>query len=474
MSKHKVYIAILVVLVLAGSITAQGTIPSITAVYYENGSVMVYQQSRDETITLLTADEIPEGAYVNASLAPDSSYVGVIVEQISINIFSYPENLSGQTIETAGLTNKLYLFSLPSGEKILERNTLTDDFVIEFFMPGVLREPILESNIGVSWSPNSSRAVWIEGTPHTGEHNGFGQLVVFNTSDNSVIELDAHNGTPYDLYWSPDGQYAVYQAVTNFGTGAGISTSGSYVLLPDNTTRPLPLPERENVSSKTISPHGWLSETQFVFSMFSPYDGAAGLSVYDVSTDTRIDIVPFDVELTYSGTTIQPKTGQIVATFAGYQILDDVHPGTYLFRSITSTPELIYQNEINEGADRAAFISSDMVYLYTYDPDMPYHAIYNTTTNEITPEPRITDYAYTTSHGVVFTYNDGVATMIHPLSEDDLPVELPGVTPDTLTWLSDTVFVSYSDTMIHIATTMGDLYTIALPNATTIFDVKGE
>mgnify|MGYP002713195891 CR=1 FL=1 len=445
---------ILLVMLCAGLSMAQ-ELPAVVAVYQDaNGAVMVSHDG--EALTLI--ESVPEGANVKASISPDAAFVVVMVDQVHLNRFDYPAEWEGQMIGNLGLMNRLYVFNLESGEVVLERETLLNDYAMDYFyVSGAVYATLLDGNVGASWSPDSSRVAWIEDTAES----EFGHLVMFNVADGSLTELDATGGVPYDLQWSPDSQFVIYRAINNFGTGAGYSSTGAYIVLPDNTTHALSLPQTER-TSKDINAYGWLTNTQFVFSMFSPFAGASGLFVYDAADDSLLTLVEADVELLYSGIDIQPESGQIVVTVSDLSG-DDVM-GTYLYRSITSEPELIY----NQDADVAVFLTPNLIYLYQYDREAPFYGIYHIDTGELVPQENLSGSVSASSHGVMF--NQGMMIQL-----DGTQIQVPGVYAEYIHWLSEDVFVSFHDGSpdIHMVNISGEIQTLTLPDS-KILDVKGQ
>lgn len=437
--------------VLSGTVVAQHTPASTIIALHQtaDGAVQLYQESVDASTVLLPADVVPADAFVRGEISPTLDYVAVLVEQINDSLYRPGnDNLSaGMPIAELGLNNTLYIIDLDTGEILLERQTFPDDFQLpgEWF-PG--ENPILNTDITISWSPDGSRLVWLEGTPYqaTAERNGYGRLSVFDTTDSSVTALPAHDGTPYKFQWSPDGQYGAYQAIDNFGTGAGYNGVGTFVLLPDNSVRDVPLPS-ERVQD--IWPYGWLADNTFVFSMFSIISGGEGLFTYSPTTETVNTLIAIQQQLNANASAIHPASGQILVTVTDFVEQDGpFEPGTYLYSSPTAEPQLIVDEfAFPETASFADFLSEQTIYLTFRSFQFLYRGTYDIVTGELMPDERFQQYVSLadSDNGTYFTHGDPDRTpqLLSPPLEGGDAFDLPGLRVNGLRWLTDDVFVGY-------------------------------
>lgn len=227
------------------------------------------------------------------------------------------------------------------------------------------------SNGGLTglWSPDGSRFAWTEGTPGTGSgenyENGDGRVGIFSVKDESVNLLPDEDGMPFDLSWSPDSQYLIYQGIGDFGTGAGPSGTGVYLVKPNN--------ERQQIDLKIetfVVFHGWLLDHILLYGDFSsPY-----LLSYDPSASLINDVVPLDPSAKYLYDLpfwFDPSSGHIL--FSMYypgQREEPLYIAYALYmvdvKTPSQPPRLVYQPDASQGRSIVAnlqFLDSDTIYL---------------------------------------------------------------------------------------------------------------
>ena len=488
--KIAVVMITLSVLVLASPGNAQeNSTPTLVALHHTgDGSVVVFDDSTGTTTELLAADAVPADAFVRGALSPTVDYAAVLVEQVNDALYRSDNDdfIAGTSISEQGLTNTLYIFDLSNNEIVVQRETFPDDFQLpaEWF-PGT--NPILNTDIVPTWSPDGRRLLWLEGTPYRTEaaRNGFGRLVLFDTTDLSVTALPMHAGTPFDLHWSPNGQYAIYQAISNFGTGAGYNGEGTYVLLPDNTVREMPLPQED---ADDIVPLGWLADNTFVFSMFSILAGGEGLFVYDPATDALTTLIDIQQQLDADANDIHPESGQIVVTLTDF--VDQAGPleaGTYLFRNASAEPVLLIDRfEFSGTVPVVQFVSANTLYVATFSPGT-FRGTVDLTTGEIIPlegTQRFVPFDLIGNDFMVTEGDDGMNVQLFQTEQDGgASYTLPISSTEAFTWLSNSVFVDYlrvtpteieTATTVFVGTTAGDFKTVTVAEDGYILDVQIE
>lgn len=461
-------------LLITGITHAQGLLPPLLVLYQaEDGAVMVYIEQTDEHRVLISAEDVPADAYVKASFA-GAGMVSVQVMAVH-NGRPYPADYNGKTIGELGLQNMLYMFELGEWRTIVERPLLPDDFVIDFFMPGAeqgyLYDPLLEANFGVELS-GRWHFIWVEGADDFADEyavNGFGRLVIYDDLDQTVTTLDPLPGTPVQMMWSRDGRYGLFRAITNFGTGAGYSSAGTYLLDTDDMSL-----EQITPCCRDIMPYGWLNSGEFIYSEFSLLAGAAGLFVYDPQTATTRTLLPVEQNnIDAFATDIQPESGQILVTISDFSTSSEsavLQAGTYLYRSLDASPERIYNLATGQPADRAAFVSPDTVFVANANPR--YAGTYKISTGELLPEELIEGYAYLSPYGVIFSQREGGALMLTPVLEGGMQVFIPGLIPEYVQWLDPATFIAFtphrygntsgSDHVIVVERTSGTFKSVAL------------
>lgn len=264
----------------------------------------------------------------------------------------------------------LWMYKVSSQTLLFSRDLRPDPYVAidDELDPGRAGADFMSNNglMGL-WSPDGSRFVWTEGTSGTGSgenyENGDGRVGIFSIQAESVTLLPDEDGMPFDLSWSPDSQYLIYQGIYGFG-GGGPSGAGAYVVKPDN--------ERQQIDLK-IEPyvvfHGWLLDHILLYGDWSSPD----LLSYDPLTKLIIDLAPRDPSAEYLYDLpfwFDPASGGVL-----FSPGDSYKPHGYIPHALYMVdvktpgqpPRLVYQPDASEGrsfVNKLQFLDSDTIYLY--------------------------------------------------------------------------------------------------------------
>lgn len=475
--RRNIILIILFVILLSGNIQAQmEDIPTLWMVIQnDTDGISLMHTSSGEIIPLLGADAVKTGAEINTQFSPSGEFVALQIIEINTNT-QYPFAFDGMTINEAEAQNWLYVFNT-TGDLVHRAPLLNDDFMLTQFYAGsdgfYLADTFIRGGLVMSWSPDGSRLVYGVGTSGSGnpddfEPNGFGTLHVWQAETGDVVALEDTPGTATDIHWSPDSTNAVYRGVDNFGTGAGASGAGTYVIRADNRVSVLPLDtvagaERFAVDDTVI--HGWLEDNLVAFSDFAIEAGAAGLFVYDVDADTILSLLPtIQINLSHRATGIDPSTGTLYA-FATYFItaleLDFpdyaeqlIGNGLHIYDSIDSSPErIILPEDLPERDIRqiALVDAGKLLIRYRIDGEM-IHLIYDIETGDLT---EIGDLPWVglriNGDGMATIYNDDdetnpTLTLVNLMTDTRFLLDVPNAT--SITWLDEMVFyVAEADTL---------------------------
>ncbi len=369
------------------------TAPLQLAYQDAGGAVLIYHESDGTTTTLIPASDIPRNAQVSAKFSPDGHFVAVLVWQV-VDTYLFNPDDEGKTIGEMGYKNTLYVYNLVTGELLLGYDTLPAEFVIK----PQERDAMLEADFGVQWSPNSDGLFFVRGTATPVDEyttNGYGYLVHFNLLTQQLTDLPATGGTPYDWQWSKNGQYAVYRSIDNFGSGAGFSTSGVYVV---NMTDITAISQRALIGCcDDIVSHGWLNSGEFVYSYFSILAGAAGLFVYNPQTDSTVALLPQGQNnLDGNAMDIDPTTDAIVVSVYDFPADEAIlEAGIYVYENPQDAEPMKIADMMN---GRLFFGAPYQVYIGSEAP-----IIYNIQTNLAVADSAILRYVYGGGHNLYFT-----------------------------------------------------------------------
>lgn len=402
--RSKIWIITICLLLISSFVSAQPTVFLPLRIIYqdETGAVWSYREMDESSTLILSAESIPQNAQVDAVLSPNGFYVAVMVRQV-VDMFSFTEDDDGKTIGELGYQNVLYVFNLLTSEIVLRYDMLPDAYLIKPFD----RDAMLEAEFGVQWSPNSEELVFVRGTSGPVDEytpNGYGHVVYFDVVTQQLTNLPEIGGTPYDWQWSKNGQYGVYRGIDNFGTGAGYSSSGAYLV---------DVSDAENISQKQlvaccadVVPVGWLETGEFVYSYFNIMAGAAGLFAYQPDTDSTLTILPIGQDnMDGWALDIHAETGKILVSVYDFPATDPLlEAGLYVYDSISDAQPTLISDVV--GA-HTFFINADSIYIGDRDMALVYHI----DTGEFITDTVVNRFVYPSGYGALFTEGTDGATM---------------------------------------------------------------
>jgi hypothetical protein len=458
MKRLLVLLALLILVVPATAQEAERD-PVIVALVDEANTVMVYIEATDLNRVVLQPEDIPEGADITARLSPDGDYLAVLIRQVSESV-RIPLDLNGQPYGESGLRNEIIIFSLPDGVEVYRGDVLADDYVLEVesfvedSATGFSFDTITRGGGLLSWSPDGSRLMWVQGTAN----QAVGELGIFDTPTADVTVLDMFSGVPYAPEWSPDGAYAVFPTARNFGTGAGPSPAGVFVLGPDNTVNPLPLdrlnpsPEIANspvqVNNINEQIDGWLDDQTYVFTVFSLMAGGAGLFTYDPIVDDLTTILPLEQD-SVASITLGPAGESITIVLS--EFMNDLMiergalpGGVYFLADRSAEPE------------STGLLARFVIYL---DADTLYvleNTVYDIPTGEIRELGLPSGRFILQPDGRPPFFRPDESDVTSTLRADGSVVELGAGVPVEVIWLDDTAFAFVRDGELFVRTLTAD------------------
>lgn len=402
--RSKIWIITFCIWLISSFVSAQPTVFMPLQIVYQDeaGTVWLYREVDGSSTPILSAESIPQNAQASAFLSPNGFYVAVMVQQV-VDMFLFTETEADKTIGELGYQNVLYVFNLLTNEMVLQYDMLPDAYLINPYD----RDAMLEADFGVQWSPNSEELVFVRGTSGPVDEytpNGYGHVVYFNTATQQLTDLPEIGGTPYDWQWSKNGNYAVYRGISNFGTGAGYSSSGAVVVdMTDANT----ISQKQLVACcADIVPLGWLNTGEFIYSHFNIIAGAAGLFAYNPQTDNTITILPTGQDNIDGGALdIHAQTGKILVSVYDFPATEPLlDAGLYLYNSTSDTQPTRISDVV--GA-HTFFIGADSIYIG--DRDMP--MLYHIGTDEFITDTVVNRFVYPSGYDVLFTEGTDGATL---------------------------------------------------------------
>jgi hypothetical protein len=225
------------------------------------------------------------------------------------------------------------------------------------------------------WSPDGSRFAWTESTPGTGSgenyDNGDGRVGIFSVKDEAVTLLPDERGMPFDLSWSPDSQYLIYQGIIHYGTGAGPTVSGAYLVTPHNQWQEIKLLDLSMKAVPYIIFHGWLLDHTLLYSEWS----IPTLLSYDPSTNSITDFLPYepDYYLYELVSWFDPTYGYVVFTVSAppnsqESLFEYLFDALYLIDlNEPEEPRLVYQKDSTIGRNiisQLQFLDAETIYIH--------------------------------------------------------------------------------------------------------------
>lgn len=323
---------LLIIVALTGSTEAQ---PDEYFILYQDTelNLMVFNTVTAEEMLLLENTEIGARKLRSINSAP---YAAVVASN------RIPE-LDGVHPE---IRETLYLFDLRNGQQLLTRELLSPDYKYERYDEALdnwysTENSFVEGHGGPSifWSPDQTRLIWTESTAVADE----ARLGVFSIVDEKMAIFPDGQGIPWGFGWSPDGRYLRYEGIESTGTGAGISTAGMFFITTD--LRQLTVPRPRFIYTHQL--HGWVSDTQLLYSFWDSFYGDTGLFLYDLVEETASEIIPLG-NIMISRLYIEPETQRFVFGMIEYtENTTVIAAGIYRLDSPYTTPVQIIATENN-------------------------------------------------------------------------------------------------------------------------------
>lgn len=454
---------IICMLLLAMSSAAQETDAPLLIAYRDAAGVHVYDEAADSTTLILAADTVPDDARVRAKVAPSGDTVAVAVEQVYSGL-QLPLDQEGMLFADLGLTNRLLIFSA-DGREILNMETLHPETYVWFFNEfddlGYFYTTLLDIDFGgplLEWSPDGSRLLFEVGTAGSSDMeafdpNGSGRLMAFNAADETLSEIQSTNGRAFLPVWSPDSRYAVFRSIRSFGTGAGYSSNGTYVLGPDNTLTAIDLQSilTGDYFGLDTEPVGWLSETEYAFSMFNLNAGAAGLFIYDAEADALTTVIPAtQYNLLDRGMSMDVVNRRFTAIPYNREFdlpLDT--PGIYLLDEGGANPLLVHVLPESPRFASVVFTRDNESLVWrTFDSGTSTFYRLDIDAGEVIPlvvmgeTPEIeTRFALLYDNGIIGVTVEGTTVLFDPATEQALPVGDVYARASELEWLNPSTYV---------------------------------
>jgi dipeptidyl aminopeptidase/acylaminoacyl peptidase len=374
----------------------------------------------------------------------------------------------------------LYVFALPDGRRAFSVDLLPDGYDFADFDSPLRLETFFRGGMPMSWSPDGSRLLYSTAAPPSDD--GFGRLVLFDATSETAIDLEDTPGTAYNVRWSPDGQYAFYRGISNFGTGAGASSSGAWTLGPDNTLNRLPVEtmlgyEVNPRAVGDLEPIGWLSDTEFVYSDFDIGTGGAGLFVYDAAANSILSLLPIvQYNVIPYRSDVAPESRGIVVYLTDYGDIETQFPeyaeymlpaGYYYYSSPEADPVRMDIPDESEGGPALLRFADDTRIALTIRVGSAWvDYLYDIETEALTRIELADRGTAVYGNGIISTVFDNTLTLYDVVSGERIPL-LPNLQGE-LRWLDDRWFAALS----------GDASTIYMGNRNdgiqgTVFEGEG-
>lgn len=296
---------------------------SLVVVYTNLDNTLTLFRAADKSYMTLLPRDIARAYTYELFLAPDQTHVAIYVFSFEREALRRGDNSTQQYW--------LYVFSLPDGRKILERDLLPADYI---FPPangaedGTQSAELPYSLDEIAWSPDGTRLVWVEGVSQ-----GDAQLWMLDVMDNSTLTFEDEIGYPDQIRWSPDGSRFIYTSVETFGGGADLVKKGGYVVNPDGST----LLNIEDVSRFWLVE--WVNDTQFLWSLYNADSGAAGIFLYDVETELNQEVLGEDFLISIPQWDTSTQTIAFAVPDLSYaNISTRLAPGVYILQNLGGNP----------------------------------------------------------------------------------------------------------------------------------------
>lgn len=216
----------------------------------------------------------------------------------------------------------------------------------------------------------------------------------------------------------------MYRGIESFGTGAGYSASGAYVVdMRDvGNIRQQPMV----ACCQDIVPLGWFETGEFVYSYFNIMAGAAGLFAYNPQTDSILTILPAGQDnINDAGLAIHAATGKILVTIYDFPATTAIlTPGLSVYDSINQAQPRRVSDMFNMSA---FFVDADTIYIDNYE--MP--LVYRVGTGDFIADTVRDGFVYPSGYGALFAEGEAGA-MLYFLNGAGEWVTIPNIIPNDL------------------------------------------
>lgn len=266
---------------------------------------------------------------------------------------------------------QLRLLHLPSGPDVLlsdlqnprlsagENQPLSDAFEA---MRAILRTP-------PTWSHNAKFIAFV------GQQQGpSADLYVYSVSSGTTSRLTDGPSQAYGPSWSPDDKSIFHAGVWSFGTGAGYSDAGSWVVSRDGTV--MVDTTTGNGSDEALA---WQDSSRLIIGSWSQPCGLGFLRSYNLDFSEFTDIWPYYLEdFTYS-----PSTRQLLVAVPPdlASCVEGGQPtGLYLYTEVSEKPSMISDQGLTFLAPDPTMPDAFLLYddnntLYRLSPPNTLHAL---------------------------------------------------------------------------------------------------
>lgn len=192
-------------------------------------------------------------------------------------------------------------------------------------------------------------------------------LYVYDLNLDTITQLTDGPSQAYRPSWSPDNSYIFHSGAWSFGTGAGFSDAGSWVVSRDGS-------EIIETTTGMGSDHLilWQNSDRFLMGTWSQPCGIGFLQSYRITTDETTDIWPYYLgDLAYDS-----STGKLIISVPkdfDFCMSEDQPTGLYIIDEFGAEPRLIPDIEVDSVIEDPSlhdtFLLSNSKNTYRLNPD---------------------------------------------------------------------------------------------------------
>jgi dipeptidyl aminopeptidase/acylaminoacyl peptidase len=309
------------------------------------------------------------------------------------------------------------------------------------------------------WSHNGRYIAFV------GQHEGpTSDLYVYDVVENSISRLTDGPSHSYNPVWSPDDAYIFSPGAWAFGTGAGYSNAGSWIVSRDGSKI------IETSGTGTDEVVGWQTPHRFLMASWRQPCGLGSLKSYDIDQGSFTDVWPYSFEdLSFTDT-----TGILVMVvppeFSGMCSPEIQPTGLIVFDKIGSLPKTIsdgsFQRIESDPSNPGAFLLRKWEGWFRLTlPD---------TIQELPHSPASWYLFYSPVSHLWLWYNDDNAPGLWVGNLVDEPKLIMDGEITNAAWSPDgktIFFVSQDDHLLYLA--QGPYFQVHLVSTTTTFNTWG-